>query len=53
MSLGSASELDTQIEIVVRVGFADKDEMNVLQNKVGVISKMLYGLIRSVEQKNK
>lgn len=52
MSLGSASDLDTQIEIVVRVGFADKDEMKVLQSKVGVISKMLYGLIRSVEQKS-
>ena len=53
MALGSASELDTQIEIVVRVGLADKDEMEDLQNKVGVISKMLYGLIRSVDQKSR
>jgi four helix bundle protein len=52
MALGSASELDTQIEIVVKVGLADRDEMDVLQNNVGVISKMLYGLIRSVEQKS-
>jgi four helix bundle protein len=51
MALGSASELDTQIEIVVRVGFVDNDEIQVLQNKTGVISKMLYGLIRSVEKK--
>jgi len=52
MALGSASELDAQIEIVVRAGIADKDEMKVLQNRVGDVSKMLYGLIRSVEQKS-
>jgi four helix bundle protein len=52
MALGSASELDTQIEIVVKVGFADSVEMEELQNKAGVVSKMLYGLIRSVEQKS-
>ena len=52
MALGSASELDTQIEIVVKVGLADSIEMKELQNKAGVVSKMLYGLIRSVEQKS-
>lgn len=51
MSLGSASELDTQVEIASRIGLADKEEMQVLQGRVGVISKMLYGLIRSVEHK--
>lgn len=51
MARGSASELDTQVEITSRVGLAGKDDMQVLQNKVGVISKMLYGLIRSVEHK--
>jgi len=48
MALGSASELDTQFEISIRVAFADKCEMRALQVKVGVISKMLFGLIRSV-----
>ncbi|MDQ7010282.1 MAG: four helix bundle protein, partial [Mariprofundaceae bacterium] len=52
MALGSASELDTQFEIVVRVNLAHKDEVQVLQSKVGVISKMLYGLIRSVGNKH-
>ncbi|WP_167631266.1 four helix bundle protein [Mariprofundus ferrooxydans] len=50
-ALGSASELDTQIEIVARVGLADKEKIQVLQSEVGVISKMLCGLIRSVENK--
>lgn len=53
MALGSASELDTQIEIAIKVGHAGIDEMEDLQGKVGVISKMLYGLIRSVEQKSR
>lgn len=51
MALGSASVLDTQIEIVIKVGYADCVTMKELQNKVGVVSKMLYGLIRSVENK--
>ncbi len=51
MALGSASELDTQIEIVNKVGYADTIAMKELQNTVGVVSKMLYGLIRSVEKK--
>jgi len=52
MALGSASELDTQIEIVIKVGYADRIAIKELQAKIGVISKMLYGLIRSVEKKS-
>jgi len=52
MALGSASELDTQIEIVIKIGYADNVAMKELQNKVGVVAKMLYGLIRSVEKKS-
>lgn len=51
MALGSASELDTQIEIVAKVGFIGENEMQELQSKVGDISKMLCGLIRSVGHK--
>jgi four helix bundle protein len=51
MALGSASELDTQIEIVMQVGFANRAAMESLQNKVGGISRMIYGLVRSVEKK--
>jgi len=52
MALGSASELDTQVEIAIKVGFAGEDDMEDFQNKVGTISKMLYGLIRSVGKKS-
>jgi len=52
MALGSASELDTQIEIMIKVGYADSIAMKELQKSNGVISKMLYGLIRSIEKKS-
>jgi len=52
MALGSASELDTQIEIVMKVGYVDRADMEAMQGKVGVVSKMLHGLIRSVEKKS-
>jgi len=53
MALGSASELDTQVEIVARIGFLDQEKAGELQNMVGAVSRMLYGLIRSVGRKNK
>jgi len=51
MALGSASELDTQIEIVIKVGYADGFAMEDMQKKAEVVAKMLHGLIRSVERK--
>jgi len=52
IALGSASELDTQLEIASRIGFLDHKETEETQSSIGEISKMIYGLIRSVEQKH-
>lgn len=52
VSLGSASELDTQIEIAKKIGLGNISEIETLQLKVNGISRMLQGLIRSVKRKN-
>jgi four helix bundle protein len=49
ISLGSASELDTQIEIARKIGLGNKSEIETLQLEVNGISRMLQGLIRSVK----
>ena len=51
ISLGSASELDTQIEIAKKIGLGNISEMEALQLKVNGVSRMLQGLIRSVKTK--
>ncbi len=51
ISLGSASELDTQIEIAREIGLGNISEIETLQLKVNGISRMLQGLIRSVKTK--
>jgi four helix bundle protein len=48
ISLGSASELDTQIEIARRNGFGEPPDLEKLQMQTGTISRMLQGLIHSV-----
>jgi len=49
ISLGCASELDTQIEIARKIGLGNISEIETLQIKVNGISRMLQGLIRSVK----
>jgi four helix bundle protein len=51
ISLCSASELDTQIEIARKVGLGNISEIEALQLRVNGISRMLQGLIRSVKTK--
>ena len=51
ISLGSASELDTQIEIAKKTGLGNTSEIETLQLKVNGVSRMLQGLIRSVRTK--
>jgi len=51
ISLGSASELDTQIEIARKIGLGNVSEIETLQLKVNGISRMLQGLIHSVKTK--
>ena len=48
VAAGSASELDTRLEIAKRVAVGDPQELERLQSEVERISMMLRGLIRSV-----
>ena len=52
ISLGSASELDTQIEIARKIGLGNTPDIESLQLKVNGISRMLQGLIRSVKTRS-
>ena len=49
---GSLSELDTQLEICLRVGYLEKDTHERLAIKIEAISKMLNGLIVSLIRKH-
>jgi four helix bundle protein len=43
---GSISELDTQLEIVKRLGFVNEDEASSIDSLMEKIDKMLTGLIK-------
>ena len=47
ISRGSLSELDTQVEISLRLQYLSKDEFEVLSEKILKTSKMMQGLINS------
>jgi len=53
MALGSASELDTQMEIVKRLKLVKMKELDDLQYQVNEISRMLQGLMKSVRNRIK
>ena len=46
---GSISELDTQIELAFRLEYIDEKTYSDLIEKLGIISKMLFGLSRSLK----
>jgi four helix bundle protein len=46
---GSISELDTQIELAVMLNYINEKQYNQLMKEISVISKMLYGLSRSLK----
>ena len=48
IALGSASELDTQIEISRVTGLGNSAHLEHLQNRVTSVKKLIYGLIRSL-----
>ncbi len=52
ISLGSASELDTQIEIAKRTGLGEPSDLERLQLQTNMTSRLLQGLIRSVKRKS-
>lgn len=49
ISLGSASELDTQLEIVKKIFKPNEKNISNLQNELEIISKMVYGLINNLK----
>ena len=49
ISLGSLSEIETQIEVSLRLGYLDKDD--ILNNRINYINSMLSGLINSLKRK--
>jgi four helix bundle protein len=51
IAAGSASELDTQIEIARGISVGEPGELQRLQNTVGRVAMMLQGLIRSISDK--
>lgn len=46
---GSISELDTQIELALMLNYISEEKYKELIEKLNVISKMLYGLSRSIK----
>jgi four helix bundle protein len=47
MAQGSLSELDTQLEIALNLGYIDDEQRRDLDGSLDRIDKMLTGLIRS------
>ena len=47
---GSLSEIDTQFEISLRLGFIDMKNFESVENKIIIIQKLLSGLIRSMKK---
>jgi len=52
IAAGSASELDTQLEISKRVEMGDTSGLERVQEAVNKVSKMLQGLMRSIRSKS-
>ncbi len=50
ISTGSASELDTQLEISARVGLLEHSKASMLQSRVDRLSKIMFGLIRALKK---
>ena len=49
IAIGSASELDTQIEIAKATGMGDAAALNNLQQRKDTVKAMLYGLAKSIK----
>jgi four helix bundle protein len=53
MAQGSLSELDTQLELSVLLGYLSKDGVKEADGQLLRVDKMLTGLIRSLQKKEK
>lgn len=51
IALGSVQEIDTQLLISLNLEFIAKSDYDALISKLNQISKMLFGLIKSIKQK--
>jgi four helix bundle protein len=51
MAQGSLSELDTQLELSVMLGYVSKENLDEISSLLLRIDKMLTGLIRSLSEK--
>ena len=49
IAIGSASELDTQIEIAKVISMGDAAALNNLQQRTDTVKAMLYGLAKSIK----
>ena len=52
IATGSASELDTQIELSRSIGLADSENLTQLQEQTTKVLMMLRGLIRSLKKQD-
>lgn len=50
IALGSLGELDTQLELSIRLGFYTEDP-TILQEKITIVRKQLFGLLRVLKNK--
>jgi four helix bundle protein len=53
MAQGSLSELDTQLELAILLNYFSKDDVRETDGLLMRIDKMLTGLIRSIDKKDK
>ena len=51
MAVGSATELDTQLEISRAVGMGETGKLDEVQRLTNRVTQMLYGLIRATKAK--
>ena len=52
MAQGSLSELDTQMDLTILLGYLSKDEVKEVDGQLLRVDKMLTGLIRSLRRKD-
>ena len=50
MAQGSLSELDTQLDLTILLGYISEDDVKEIEGQLLRVDKMLTGLIRSLEK---
>ena len=50
MAQGSLSELDTQLDLTILLGYISEDDVKEIEGQLLKVDKMLTGLIRSLEK---